>query len=74
MPAKTNDHRRVERARSKRNRLDPKTLSVNKRLDLKDVKCERETERKKEGGHTKHGTFKKCELQQEIRAVEAHLH
>ena len=35
---KTNDRRRVERARSKRKRLDPKILSVNEKgLDSKDV-------------------------------------
>ena len=49
-PAKTNDHRRVET--SALVSLDPKLLSVNKRLDSKDVDGERERN-KKEGGHKK---------------------
>ena len=55
--------------------LDLKLVRLkNKRLDSKDVELRERNKKDVVGGRVRYEAFKKRELQQETRAVEAHLH
>ena len=59
-----------------RNGLDLKLVSGEQETRFEGCELEREGRREKrcKGERVRHEAFKKSELQQEIRAVEAHLH